>query len=180
MRKLIIALFAVLMMASLAAAEMPGGLKIGDQNLQLNGHGIRTKYFFKVYDGGLYLPQAGQSDAQAIIQADEPMAIRMQWLRNVPADKLIDGWNSGFSHATKGNPGALQSKIDRFNSIFEQGAQKNDVHEIVYMPENGVAIFKNGKLAEQIEGKDFKEAVFSIWLGDKTEVPDLRDKMLGQ
>ncbi len=180
LRKLTIAVFTVLMMVSLAAAEMPGGLKIGDQSLQLNGHGIRTKYFFKVYDGGLYLLPNGQSDPQRIIQADEPMAIRMHWLRDVPANKLIDGWNSGFSHSTNGNQATFQDKIDRFNSIFEKGASKNDVHEIVYMPKSGLTIFKNGSLAEQIEGKDFKEAVFGIWLGEETEVPDVREKMLGQ
>jgi hypothetical protein len=179
LRKLIIAIFTVFMMASLAAAEMPNDLTINSEVLKLNGHGIRTKYFFRVYNGGLYLQQNGQSDAQTIIQADEPMAIRMHWLRDVPAKNLIDGWNTGFSNATNTNTSPLQDRIDRFNAVFQEGVKENDIHDILYLPDRGVTIYKNGSAVEQIEGKDFKDAVFGIWLSEKTEVPDVRNKMLG-
>lgn len=180
-RKLVIAVISVLMMFSVAAAENSGGLpdmmKAGDQELKLNGSGIRTKFFIKVYAGGLYLQQAGQSNTMKIIQADEPMAIRMQWMRDVDGGRIVDGWNSGFSHSLNGNTAPFQDKIDRFNSVFKNGVKKGEVHDIVYMPGSGITVLKDGSVVEKLDGKDFKEAVFGIWLGENTEIPDLRDKM---
>jgi len=185
-RRLIIAVVSLLMLVPVAAAETIGGadmpemLKAGDQELLLNGAGLRKKFFIKVYAGGLYLQQPGQSDPQKIIMADEPMAIRMCWLRDVPGDKIVNGWNTGFANSLDGNTGPLQEKIERFNAVFKDGCQENEIDEIVYTPESGVAVYKNGMMVQQIEGKDFKEALFGIWLGEKTEVADLKSQMLGE
>ncbi len=186
LRKLMLAVVSLLLMVpaavaeNISGAEMPDLIQAGNQALQLNGAGMRTKFFFKVYAGGLYLQQAGQSDSAAILSTDQPMAIRMVWMRDVPGDKLIDGWNSGFAHSTQGAAQFLQGDIDKFNAVFKNGAKKNEVHDIVYEPETGITIYKDSQMVEQIPDKNFKNAVFGIWLGDKTEVPDLRDKMLGK
>ena len=37
-----------------ARAELTASLKIGDQVLQLNGAGVRTKTFVQIYESGLY------------------------------------------------------------------------------------------------------------------------------
>ncbi|MCG6973979.1 MAG: chalcone isomerase family protein, partial [Desulfobacterales bacterium] len=82
MKKILVVIFAVLMMSSIAVAEqvgkvtLPDSLTAGKDTLLLNGAGFRKKLFIKVYAAGLYLKEKS-SDPQKIIDADAPMAIRM-------------------------------------------------------------------------------------------------------
>lgn len=49
-----------------------------------------------------------------------------------------------------------------------------------YDPSSGVTRFyKNEQKIGQVEGKDFGEAFFSIWLSEGTREPKLRKKLLG-
>ncbi len=63
----------------IGGVQMPDTLKLDGENLVLNGAGLRTKFFFKIYAGGLYLPRPS-ADATAVIGADEPMLVRMHFI----------------------------------------------------------------------------------------------------
>ena len=70
-------LFVITLSPSLASAvELGPTLKIGSQQLVLNGSGTREKYFLDLYVAGLYLTQPNNQPAE-IINADAPMAIRI-------------------------------------------------------------------------------------------------------
>ena len=83
MNKILCAVAAVLLSATLSSAleiegvEMPDTLEAGKYGLILNGAGVRTKLFMDLYVAGLYL-KAKSSDAETILAADEPMAIRLE------------------------------------------------------------------------------------------------------
>ena len=68
---------------------MPESLQTGQTQLMLNGAGIRTKFFFDIYVGGLYLKEKSQ-DATAIIEANEPMAIRLHILSSKATSKKME------------------------------------------------------------------------------------------
>ena len=61
MRKTLLALACVcafslpILAATLADVTLPDTVTVGNQTLVLNGMGLRTKLFIKVYVGGLYL-----------------------------------------------------------------------------------------------------------------------------
>ena len=67
-----------------------------------------------------------------------------------------------------------------FNAYFSQKAEKNDIYDIIYIPEQGVSVYIKGELKGTIKGLDFKKAVFSIWLGEKPADSNLKKKMLGE
>ncbi len=182
MRKLFIAglllLVSIISALEIGGKDLPDSLKIGEKVLQLNGAGIRKKMVINVYACGLYLME-NQTDAQSIIDSDKPMAIRMHFIyKKVSSKKLIKAWNEGFSNsnADKTHP----AEIKEFNSYFSQNALRDDVYEIIYEPETGTSVYINAKPAGTIKGLDFKKAVFSIWLGDHTALPKLKDKLLGE
>ncbi|MFZ2541526.1 MAG: chalcone isomerase family protein, partial [Gallionella sp.] len=50
----------------LAGVKLVDSVQIGNESLQLNGAGIRTGLFFKIYVGALYLPEK-QTSAEAVI-----------------------------------------------------------------------------------------------------------------
>ncbi len=161
-------------------AVLPETLRVDSQELVLNGAGLRKKFFIKVYAGGLYLKERS-SEAGGIIDADEPMAIRLHFIYDgVSREDLVKAWNEGFDAATGGAPGPLEERIKAFNSLFVQPAQKGDVYDFVYMPEQGVRVVIKGDTVKVIPGLDFKKALFAIWLGEKPADSGLKKGMLGE
>ncbi|HEY6099816.1 MAG TPA: chalcone isomerase family protein, partial [Anaeromyxobacter sp.] len=96
-----------------AGVQFPDTVSVGGQELKLNGAGVRTKFFVKVYAGGLYLPQPTQ-DADAVLAADAPRRVRMVFLREVDKKKILETYREGF-HNNSGGPAlqALLTKLDR-------------------------------------------------------------------
>ncbi|MDP8219836.1 MAG: chalcone isomerase family protein [Candidatus Stygibacter frigidus] len=183
MKKLITVILVVILSIPLFAlkiggVELPNVLNISNQDLVLNGAGLRKKFVIRVYACGLYLPQKNDSSAE-ILLSDEPIAIRMNFIYNkVEQEKLITAWNEGFAKT-----GALQEfavETARFNALFNEPAKKGDVYDIVYLPETGVQVIKNKVVLGTIENSDFRRAVFSIWLGDDTALPKLKEDLLNK
>ncbi|MFO7556008.1 MAG: chalcone isomerase family protein [Desulfobacterales bacterium] len=186
MKRLLIMILVVFMLSSAAVARqvgevtLPDSLTAGTDELILNGAGFRKKLFVKVYAAGLYLKEK-QTDPQKILDVDTPMAIRMHFVHSeVSSKKLVDAWNEGFVNGTGGNIAPIKTEIDTFNAFFSQEARKNDIYDIVYIPEQGVGVYIKGELKGTIKGLDFKKAVFSIWLGEKPADSKLKRKMLGE
>jgi Chalcone isomerase-like len=183
MKKLVIFVMIALMILPLLAVKvggvvLPDNLKFGDNDLTLNGAGLRKKVVIKVYACGLYLPQ--QSKSSAAILADEgAIGIRMDFIyKKVDQKKLISAWNDGFAKT-----GALQQfaiETSRFNALFSQPAVKGDIYDIVYLPGTGVQVIRNEVVLGTIANPAFRKAVFSIWLDEKTDLPKLREKLLGK
>ncbi len=185
-KRLFIIILAVLIISPAAGAmqvagvTLPDGLTAGKDKLILNGAGIRKKFFFKIYAGGLYLKQKN-TDPDQIVNDDAPMAVRMHFIYDgVAAKKLIHGWNEGFDKATDGNIASIKTGIDKFNSFFTEEAKKNDVYDIIYVPNQGTSVYMKGKLKGTIGGLDFKKYLFSIWLGKKPADGNLKKGMLGK
>lgn len=160
---------------------LPATVKAGDASLSLNGGGIRKKLFFKLYVGGLYLSEKS-SNAKAIVNADKPMAVKLQITSGmISSENMSEAITEGFEASTGGNTAPLKSKIDEFVNTFKKSEiVEGNVFDIVYVPGKGVESYKNGKLEGTIDGMDFKKALFGIWLGEKPADDDLKEAMLGK
>lgn len=160
---------------------LPATLKAGESTISLNGGGIRKKLFFKLYVGGLYL-DGKSSDAQAIIDADEPMAVKLQITSGmISSENMSEAINEGFEASTKDNMGPLQDRITKFIQTFKKDEiVEGNVFDIIYIPGKGVESYKNGNLQSTIAGLDFKKALFGIWLCDDPADEDLKEAMLGK
>jgi hypothetical protein len=161
------------------AAELPPTLKVGEQELVLNGSGSREKYFMELYVAGLYLPERSNRP-DAIVAADAPMAIRIAITSKlVSQEKLVESLNDGFENSTKGKTEPLAVQLEQFRKAFAEEIVRGDVFDLVYVPSHGVMVFKNGKRAGDIEGLPFKQALFGIWLGERPADKGLKAGMLG-
>jgi hypothetical protein len=82
--------------ATLAGVTLPDKADIGGQNgqLVLNGLGLRTKLFIKVYVGGLYLPQKEKS-AQKVLAADAARQMLLSFIYDVSKSQMCDAWDEG-------------------------------------------------------------------------------------
>jgi hypothetical protein len=159
---------------------LPDSLAAGNTKLILNGAGLRKKFFIKVYAAGLYLTQK-KSDAAAVIQADNPMAIRMHFIYDgVTPKQLVETFHEGFAAATGGNTAGIQDEIRAFDKFFTKNAQKGDRYDFIYLPETGVVFFANEDRVGTIPGLDFKKALFGVWLGEKPADTGLKNALMGK
>lgn len=181
----VVALAAFLTLASAALAgdfhgwPLPEKLEEKNQTLVLNGAGFRTKFFLNVYIGALYLKEKS-SDARTIIDADNPMGVRMHFtFKNVPKKKFLSTLEDGFAKSAKGRVGPIRERMDRLFSVLPEKFKKNDVLDLVYTPGRGVVMTLNGKHLTEVPGLDFKQAMVGIWLGDEPVTNKLKNEMLG-
>ena len=159
---------------------MPETIKAGSTTLVLNGAGIRTKFFMKLYVGGLYL-QNKTSDANKVLNTDEAMAMRLHIISSmITSEKMEDATREGFENSTGGKIDGLKGEIEMFIDVFKEEIKVGDTYNMVYVPRKGVEIYKNDKLKSTIKGLKFKKALFGIWLGDDPAQDSLKDDMLAK
>jgi hypothetical protein len=177
------ALASLLITASLAEAKelagvkMPDTLSVGGKSLVLNGLGLRKKAIFKVYVGGLYLESASK-DAPGIVAADTAKAIRMHFVRSIGKDKLIEAFREGFEANAREKMVTQKANIDKFLALTAD-VKDGDFWTFAYVSGKGTVVSHGEKEVGTFEGKDFADALFSIWLGPKPPSEDLKKGMLG-
>jgi len=153
-------------------------IKLAENNLVLNGGGLREKYFIDLYVGALFLQQKSK-DASKILNADAPMAIQLKLVSNsVTREKFVESVKEGFINASHGK--ATKEQISNFISSFAGAFKKGDKINFEYLPNKGVTVEKNGSQLCVIEGLEFKKALFSIWLGNVPADSNLKEGMLGK
>lgn len=161
----------------LAGVKMDEAVTVGGKSLKLNGVGLRKKSIFKVYVAGLYL-EAASKDGHAIAAADGPKALRMQFVRSVDKAKLVEAYKEGFEANAKEKAAAQKANVDKFYGLIGD-VKDGTVMTFTYVPGTGTVVARDGKDIGTIEGKDFAEALFLIWLGPKPPSEDLKKGLLG-
>ena len=160
----------------LSGVKMPDTLDAGGKALKLNGMGLRKKAIFKVYVGGLYL-EAPSKDA-SVATADVPKAMRMQFMRSVGKDKIAEGFHEGFEANAKAQAAAQKANVDKFVAALPD-MQDGGVITYTYVPGKGTTVTLGDKELVTIEGKEFGDALFLVWLGPKPPTEDLKKGLLG-
>ncbi len=185
MKKITLVLVTLISLSTVTAqirvgkAVLPYEENFGDTDLKLNGAGMREMLWIDLYAGGLYL-QNNSSDPKAILDADETMAIKLNIVSGfVTQKKMIKAVRDGFQKATFGNTKPLDKRINEFIKFFSEPIVKKDVFDIVYIKDKGVVAYKNKKELGTIKGRDFKYALFKIWLGDQPASEGIKLGMLG-
>ena len=152
---------------------------VGGQTLVLNGAGIRTKFFFDIYIGALYLPSKTQS-AQDAIRSKANKRVWMYFLYDeVSKNKLTHGWTKGFEKNSKANFEQLQARLNQFNSFFHD-MKKGDSVAYDFNTDGTTTVIFNDKPVGSIAGEDFQQALLAVWLGKKPADGDLKEAMLGE
>ena len=169
-------LSASLVAATLADVTLPDTITVGNQTLVLNGMGMRSKMFIKVYVGGLYLEKK-TSDPAAIIQSDATKRVVLQFIYGeVTREQMTEAFADGF----KGNaPNAPKAEVQQLLGALET-MKKGEQMVVTYVPGTGTTLAIRGKEKLTIPGVPFAQAVFSVWFGPKPPTSDLKNGMLGK
>ena len=184
MKNLLLILMAVVVSSTAVAQKKVGGVvlpvteKFQEHTLQLNGAGVREKLWIDLYAAGLYLDQKN-NNAQEILNADKPMAIKLHIVSKlITSEKMVEAVTEGFEKSTNGKTAPIQDEINTMLGFFKEDIKKNDIFDLVYIPNKGVVAYKNGKERGVVKGKEFKKALFGIWLSNRPADDDLKSELL--
>jgi Chalcone isomerase-like len=146
------------------------------KNLSLIGAGIRNKWMFNVYVGALYAEKP-TFNAANLIKSEQIKRMDLNLLRDVGKEKIVESIREGFEKQSKSQMPALQGRLDQLAAAVPD-LKKGDVLSLTYVPDKGVVV---GGAAKEtvISGKDFADALFSVWLGPDPVDGDLKRKLLG-
>jgi hypothetical protein len=168
--------------ADVAGVRIEDKTKVGNNELTLNGAGLRKRAFFQVYAIGLYLPQKSTSPA-AILEQAGPKRVAIHMLRDVGADAfteaLADGIRANHSDA---EAKALEPRVKEIAAIMAElkEAKKGMAIALDWQPGAGTVMLVNGAArGKPIAGEDFYRALLRIWIGDKPVQDDLKKALLG-
>ena len=173
--------------ANVQAAELEGVMledrvRVDDQELQLNGIALRTRFIFKVYVAGLYLPEKATT-ARAAFDIRGPKRIVLVMMREATADQFCESIEAGM----------------RANNSDAELAQVRDQTEDLFAKIRGVAEARKGMRivldyatsqaattlfvdgapqGKPMPGEGFYRALLRIWLGERPVQEDLKKALL--
>lgn len=160
-----------------AGVTMPDSIRVAGQELHLNGMGLRKeKLFFKVDVVALYV-QKPSSNAEAIIKADEPKEIALSMLRDISRDTFVEAVEHAIARNSSPELPALRSRLDTLEQALPP-LKKGDMLDFAYLPGKGTLLRGEGREIT-IPGKDFADALFTVWLGPKPLNNELKHELLG-
>jgi len=179
-------LAAQFLVGSAIAAEVEGvrlddKVQVGGADLALNGAGVRTRVFFKVYVGALYL-QKKATTTDAVLGEAGAKRISMHMLRDLDAEQLLSAFNDGLKKNHKPDELAkLEPQVKQLDSIFAavKAVKKGDVVLLDYLPGAGTRVTVRGEDRGTIAGDAFNRALLRIWLGEQPADASLKKAMLG-
>ena len=191
MKKIILLLAFLLSVSAFSQEDLDvDGIKIkkhikvrdsgGKTKLVLNGYGIRDKMWINLYVQALYLTEK-TDDPKKILESDETIATRLYVTSSlVTREKLIKAIEEGIEKSYQSELEPLRERMNKFMSFFESVTEKGYV-EFVYSKEDvKTYVFINDKLTGEIEGLDFRKALFGIWLEDRCVDRTLKKRLLGK
>ena len=176
----------LLLCGAAQAAEVEGvkladKVQLGGSELTLNGAGVRTRVFFKVYVGALYLQQkAGSTDA--VLADAGAKRIVMHMMRDLDAEQLFSALEEGLKkNHTPEQLAKLEAQVKQLEGIFKavKAAKSGDVILLDYLPGAGTRVTVRGDDKGMIAGEEFNRALLRIWLGEQPADASLKRAMLG-
>lgn len=161
---------------TISDTQIKDTLSFEGQNLLLNGAGIRTKVFFKVYIGALYV-SSKTKDADAIIDSATPRIIELTFLRAVDGEKISTAFREGFTKNCIARCEELKPKIEELAKAVP-AIKQGQLLQITATKE-GVSLSLDGKSMAQVKAQDLGKEMTRIFIGKNPPTEDLKKGLLG-
>ena len=166
--------------AEVACVKVDAKIRVGSSELVLNGAGLRSKLFIKVYVGALYVGQKATTPA-AIVDSTQPRRMVMRMMRDLDADSLNSALDDGLkSNHTPAELAEMKPQSDALAAIMKAigKAREGDTITIDFSVD-GVAVGLNGETRGKVAGVGFAKALLKVWLGEKPVDASLKKALLG-
>ncbi len=162
--------------------KLEDAVKVGGQELKLNGAGVRYKAIFKVYAAGLYL-NGKKTATSDVLAAAGPRRIVLVMLRDVGNEEFGQSFMAGIQkNSEKAERAKMITQLLKFGKMFASVPllKKGDVILIDWIPNSGTHIFLNDKkIVDVLPDLAFYNMILKIWLGENPADSNLKNLLLG-
>ncbi|PRC95169.1 chalcone isomerase family protein [Solimicrobium silvestre] len=149
--------------------KVPESVTISNQELVLNGAGIRTKFSTKYAVASLYLHEK-KTTVDDVIALSGSKRLCLVLMKSSSSDYFAEGFITGIrNNATREEREKVFSSMAKFGQLFSiiSDFQKGDIVTIDWIPNKGIVFAINDKqLGESINDQLFYSLFLKIWLGD--------------
>ena len=179
---------AMVLAASPVAAVQVEGVRLADtvresnQPMFLNGAGVRSKFFVKVYVCALYLSER-ISSPEGVIVSRKTRRIELHMLRSMQASAIHEAMMKGLEdNVPVAELKRLKPQLGRLQQAMTSigGVNEGAVIQFDFVPGQGTIVRIGGDVRDTIEGEELARALLSIWLGPRPVQSDLKDALMGR
>lgn len=150
----------------------------GQAPLVLNGTGIRTRFFVKIYVAALYLPQRS-TQGQRVLEDGAARVIAIHMRRDVSAERigsaLVESVAKNYAPAELA---PLQDRLTQFKLLLPS-MKRGDVLRLEFLADGSTRVVRNDQPLGALAGADFQRALLQIWVGENPADEDLKRGLLG-
>jgi hypothetical protein len=186
-------LFALPLLAGSIAVAAPANLqvggvrfaptvRVGGDELQLNGLGLRANRFITAYAAGLYL-RSPAATADAVLASRGARRLQLRMLVGVPTAELAKAVHTGIArNLPPADQAQLAERLAAFDALLAgiDKVRKADVVDLDFEPATGLHVAVNGRrVGAAIAGIDFYDAVLLVFLGEHPVDGKLKAGLLG-
>lgn len=163
-------------------ARYDGSIVLGGQPLVLNGVGVRKRFVFDIYVGGLYVAKRAVRTEDLVGQSG-PKRVALRFLRDVEGELFVTSLHAGLkANHSDAELARWRKQVDTLTSTIKTIAlaRRGDTVYFDYTPQDGTRVSVNGVTrGPLIPGDDFYAAVLRVWLGETPADAGLKKGMLG-
>ncbi|MBD8891432.1 chalcone isomerase family protein [Labrenzia suaedae] len=153
-----------------AAAELNAAAR-AVPSAALVGEGKMTFLGFGIFEAELYAPQGRYSP-------DGPFALKLTYLRNFKGAAIAEETAKQMRRQGMKDGPVLETWVARMTRIFPNVSKGQSLIGVRDAAGNTV-FYSGGKTIGSIKDPEFTRRFFAIWLGQNTQNPDLRNKLVG-
>jgi hypothetical protein len=150
--------------------------QVGTSTVPLRNTAMLEIWGFDVYTAALYVPPGTDTIDEVLETA--PKTLVLHYHRSIKAKQIIKAANKALDKNPEVDRQAIESRLERIYDAF-QDVEEGDRYELRHHPQQGAILALNGEVTCIVEGDDFAEAFFGIWLSKKPLNDSLRDDLIG-
>ena len=157
--------------------NLPDTVTVAGETLQLNGYGLRKKFFFKIYLGSLYTKEKATTTDQVLAIPGSKL-IRMNFLyKKVEKEKITEAFAEGFA---ENSPQLIDNpELEQFLHLFNADFFAGDQVDLELTADGTVRVRQNSEVLGSIPSTNLVKAILLIYLGDSPADTSLKKGMLG-
>jgi hypothetical protein len=174
--------------AAATAAELEGvrledSIRVDGEELVLNGIGLRTRMFFKVYVGGLYFGKR-VTTTQAALEMKGAKRVIFVMLREASAEQFVESIDESLKqNSTPEEQARIKPHSDALYAMIRNiGLAKKGMRIVLdYTPSNGgTTLIVDGAAAGKpmLGGEDHFRMLLRIWVGEHPAQEGLKRALL--
>ncbi len=169
----------------LEGVKLEERIRVDGEELLLNGAGLRTRMFFKVYVAGLYFGRR-VSTPQAALHAKGAKRVIFVMLREASAEQFVESIDESLQeNSTPQELARMKRHTDALYAMIRAIGQANKGMRIVidFTPSNGGTTLVVDGVAQgkpMLGGEEYYRFLLRIWLGDIPAQEELKRALLRQ